>query len=155
MRTALVLVFLGASLGCGSGATRWIGEAWRTHAEADALERSGDFERAGDLLRDLVSRPVPAGLAPQDVRAVLQDTYARLANVALKRGKPIEALHSADAGLQLGEAQDVFTASLRALRGRVATAVYTSARREASLRNEEFTAALRLVDAMLESRHAA
>ena len=123
MRTALVLVFLGASLGCGSGATRWIGEAWRAHAEADALERSGDFERAGDLLRDLVSRPVPAGLAPQDVRAVLQDTYARLANVALKRGKPIEALHSADAGLQLGEAQDVFTASLRALRGRALEAL--------------------------------
>ena len=123
MRTALVLVLIGASLGCGSGATRWIGEASRAHAEADSLERSGDLERAGDLLHDLVSRPVPAGVAPQDVRAVLQDTYARLANVALKRGKPADALHSADAGLQLGEAQDVFVSSLRALRGRALEAL--------------------------------
>jgi len=59
MRTALVLILVGASLGCGSGATRWIGEAWRAHAEADALERSGDLERAGNLLQDLVSRPCP------------------------------------------------------------------------------------------------
>jgi transcription-repair coupling factor (superfamily II helicase) len=44
---------------------------------------------------------------------------------------------------------------LRALRGRVETAVYTTARREVSLRNEEFDAALRLVDAMLETRQAA
>jgi transcription-repair coupling factor (superfamily II helicase) len=44
---------------------------------------------------------------------------------------------------------------LRALRGRVETAVYTTARREVSLRDEEFGAALRLVDAMLETRQAA
>jgi transcription-repair coupling factor (superfamily II helicase) len=44
---------------------------------------------------------------------------------------------------------------LRALRGRVETAVYTSARREVSLRDEEFAGALRLVDAMLETRQAA
>jgi transcription-repair coupling factor (superfamily II helicase) len=44
---------------------------------------------------------------------------------------------------------------LRALRGRVETAVYTTASREVSLRDEEFTGALRLVDAMLETRQAA
>ena len=44
---------------------------------------------------------------------------------------------------------------LRALRGRVDTAVYTTARREVSLRDEEFDGALRLVDAMLETRQAA
>jgi transcription-repair coupling factor (superfamily II helicase) len=44
---------------------------------------------------------------------------------------------------------------LRALRGRVETAVYTTARREVSLRDEEFDGALRLVDAMLETRQAA
>jgi transcription-repair coupling factor (superfamily II helicase) len=44
---------------------------------------------------------------------------------------------------------------LRALRGRVDTAVYTTARREVSLRDEEFNGALRLVDAMLETRQAA
>jgi transcription-repair coupling factor (superfamily II helicase) len=44
---------------------------------------------------------------------------------------------------------------LRALRGRVDTAVYTTARREVSLRDEEFDGAIRLVDAMLETRQAA
>src|SRR5919204_950981 len=44
---------------------------------------------------------------------------------------------------------------LRALRGRVDTAVYTTARREVSLRDEAFNGALRLVDAMLETRQAA
>jgi transcription-repair coupling factor (superfamily II helicase) len=44
---------------------------------------------------------------------------------------------------------------LRALRGRVETAVYMTASREVSLRDEEFSGALRLVDAMLETRQAA
>jgi transcription-repair coupling factor (superfamily II helicase) len=44
---------------------------------------------------------------------------------------------------------------LRALRRDVDTAVYTTARREVSLRNEDFGEALRLVDAILEARQAA
>jgi transcription-repair coupling factor (superfamily II helicase) len=44
---------------------------------------------------------------------------------------------------------------LRALRGRVDTAVYTTDRREVSLRGDAFGGALRLVDAMLEARQAA
>jgi transcription-repair coupling factor (superfamily II helicase) len=50
---------------------------------------------------------------------------------------------------------DLGSRELRALRGRVDTAVYTTARREVSLRDEEFGGALRLVDAMLETRQAA
>jgi transcription-repair coupling factor (superfamily II helicase) len=44
---------------------------------------------------------------------------------------------------------------LRELRGRVDTAVYTTARREVSLRDDVFSGALRLVDAILETRRAA
>jgi transcription-repair coupling factor (superfamily II helicase) len=44
---------------------------------------------------------------------------------------------------------------LRALRGSVDTAVYTSAKRELSLRRESFAGALELVDAILETRLAA
>jgi transcription-repair coupling factor (superfamily II helicase) len=44
---------------------------------------------------------------------------------------------------------------LRELRGRVETAVYTIARREVSLREDGFREALRLVDAILDSRQAA
>jgi transcription-repair coupling factor (superfamily II helicase) len=44
---------------------------------------------------------------------------------------------------------------LRAVRGEVDTAVYTSARREVSLRSDEFSAAVRLVAAILGARQAA
>jgi transcription-repair coupling factor (superfamily II helicase) len=44
---------------------------------------------------------------------------------------------------------------LRQLRGSVATAVYTSARREISLRDGELAGAIRLVDAILDARQAA
>ena len=44
---------------------------------------------------------------------------------------------------------------LRELRSRVDTAIYTSATREITLRNEEFDGALRLVDAILDARQAA
>jgi transcription-repair coupling factor (superfamily II helicase) len=44
---------------------------------------------------------------------------------------------------------------LRALRGELDTVVYTSARREVSLRSDEFFAGVRLVDAILAARRAA
>jgi transcription-repair coupling factor (superfamily II helicase) len=44
---------------------------------------------------------------------------------------------------------------LRELRSRIDTAIYTSATREITLRNEEFDGALRLVDAILGARQAA
>jgi transcription-repair coupling factor (superfamily II helicase) len=44
---------------------------------------------------------------------------------------------------------------LRELRSRVDTAIYTSATREITLRNEEFGGALKLVDAILDARQAA
>jgi transcription-repair coupling factor (superfamily II helicase) len=47
------------------------------------------------------------------------------------------------------------SAELRGLRARVDTAVYVSARREVSLRNDVFTGALELVDAIVRARQAA
>jgi transcription-repair coupling factor (superfamily II helicase) len=47
------------------------------------------------------------------------------------------------------------SAELRALRGRVDTAIYSSSRREVALREDEFAKALRLVDAILGARQAA
>jgi transcription-repair coupling factor (superfamily II helicase) len=44
---------------------------------------------------------------------------------------------------------------LRELRGRIDTAVYTTAQREVSLRDDDFPGAIRLVDAILEARQAA
>ncbi len=50
---------------------------------------------------------------------------------------------------------ELASAELRALRSDVSTAVYTTARKEVSVRDEEFKEALRLVDAILEARRAA
>ena len=46
------------------------------------------------------------------------------------------------------------SAELRALRGELDTAVYSSAAREVSLRNGEFAGALKLVDAIVAARQA-
>ena len=115
---ALVLLAAFALAGCGGPAARWIDQATAAHAQADALLRGGDASRAARVLDDLVSRPVPAGVAAHDRRAVLQDAYARLAGLALERREPAQALRYAEAGLALGAARDVFTSALRTLRGR-------------------------------------
>ena len=47
------------------------------------------------------------------------------------------------------------TEELRAIRGRVQTAVYATAKREVTLRDQEFKGAIRLVDAMIDARQAA
>ncbi len=118
MRIALLLLFAGSVAGCGGAAAKFIDDAREANAQADALLRSGDSGRAAQVLQELVSRPVPADLAAQDRRAVLQDVYARLAGLALAEGKPSQALRLADAGLALGEERDVFAVSLRTLHGR-------------------------------------
>ncbi len=50
---------------------------------------------------------------------------------------------------------ELASGELRALRAEVETAVYTTARREVSVRDEEFSGALLLVDAILDARRAA
>ncbi len=47
------------------------------------------------------------------------------------------------------------TEELRAIRGRVQTAVYVTTKREVTLREDEFKGAIRLVDAMIDARQAA
>jgi transcription-repair coupling factor (superfamily II helicase) len=47
------------------------------------------------------------------------------------------------------------SSELRALRDRLDTAVYSTAKREVSFRHDEFSGAVQLVDAMLEARQAA
>ena len=119
MKPALLLLFVGTLAGCGGALpAHWIGQAAEAHAQADALVREGRLQEAARTLEELASRPAPAQVAAQDRRAVLQDTYARLADLALRQRNPKQALRAADAGLALGEGRDVFTSALRTFRGR-------------------------------------
>ncbi len=122
MRIAL-LALAGTLLACGGDAARWIDDAASINQQADASLREGQLPRARAVLEQLVSRPAPASVAGGDRRAVLQDAYARMAIIALAGHAPEQAIRDANAGLALGERRDVFTATLRALRGRAAEAL--------------------------------
>jgi hypothetical protein len=122
IRIAALLVASGIA-GCGGAAARWIDDAASRSAQVDALLREGQLARARSLLEALVALPVPASVAEQDRRAVLQDAYARLSLVALRSGAAADAKRYADAGLALGEHRDVFTSALRTMRGRAEEAL--------------------------------
>lgn len=127
MTRIALLATIGAVLACGGAAARWIDDAASTNAQVDASLRDGQLGRARSLLEQLVSRPAPATVSNGDRRAVLQDAYARLAAVALREESPAQAIRYADAGLALGERVDVFTATLRTLRGRAHEALRNDA----------------------------
>jgi hypothetical protein len=123
MTRIALFALAGTLLGCGGDAARWIDDAASTNERADASLREGQLPRARAMLEHLVSQPAPASVAEADRRAVLQDAYARLAIIALAMHAPAQAIRDADAGLALGERRDVFTATLRTLRGRAAEAL--------------------------------
>ena len=144
-KAALILLVACAAAGCGGPAGRWVDEAAAAHAQADALVRGGEPGRAARVLEELVSRPVPAQVAAQDRRAVLQDAYARLAALALEQRELAQALRYAEAGLALGPARDVFTCALRTLRGRAHEALGQDA--EAA---RDYEAAQMVAEALLQ-----
>ncbi|HET7758710.1 MAG TPA: transcription-repair coupling factor [Gaiellaceae bacterium] len=101
----------------------------------------------------------------RELRAATEDRYGPLP-------EPVENLFSIQEAklklAQLGADYLVFrggrttvgplllgSAELRALRSELATAVYTSARREVSFRSDEFLGAVQLVDAIVGARRAA
>src|SRR5207237_7942086 len=102
---------------------------------------------------------------PGERRAPAEDRYGPLPD-------PVEDLFAiADAKLKLARAGADYlvfrggratvgplvlgSGELRELRSRVDTAVYTSARREVTLRGQGFREAIRIVDAILDVRQAA
>ena len=143
MRAALLLLL--ALAGCDGAAARFIDTARDAHAQVAALVRGGDPGGAARVLEDLVARPVPSGINPQDRRVVLQDAYARLADLALKAGQAARARDFAAAGLALGEEHDVFTTLLLALRGHAHEALGRDA--EAA---RDYEAAQRIAEELLD-----
>jgi transcription-repair coupling factor (superfamily II helicase) len=101
----------------------------------------------------------------RELRAATEDRYGPLPEpvenlFAIQEAKLKLALAGADYFVFRGGRAAVGplvlgSAELRELRSRVDTAVYVSARREVTLRENVFSTALRLVDAILGSRQAA
>lgn len=110
-----------ATWGCAAseepGAT-WVEGAMQANAAADQAISNEDWDGARQSLRGAVDRPVPASVAAEDARVVKQDLLYRLAEVELAAGNVSAAADRADEGLNLGQAEDVFTVNLLVARAR-------------------------------------
>jgi transcription-repair coupling factor (superfamily II helicase) len=162
----LYVELLGEAVAELSGERRAVARPVRVDATVDAYVPATYIEAEAlkiDLHRRLALAESDDEL--RELRAATEDRYGPLP-------EPVENLFSIqEAKLKLARAGADYlvfrggraavgplllgSAELRALRGEVGTAIYTTARREVSLRHEEFGEALRLVDAILEARRAA
>jgi transcription-repair coupling factor (superfamily II helicase) len=162
----LYVELLGEAVAELAGERRAVPRPVRVDARVDAYVPA-DYIGAEALKIDLHRR---LALAENDdelreLRAATEDRYGPLPEpvenlFAIQEAKVKLALLGADYFVFKGGRATVGpielgSGELRALRRDVATAVYTTARREVSLRNDEFGGALRLVDAILEARRAA
>jgi hypothetical protein len=78
----------------------FLSRARTAHHLADGFEESHQLERAVDALRKVVEGPVPPGKEPApEVREVLADTHARLADLASQLGRFDDAARHVDDGL--------------------------------------------------------
>ena len=103
------------SLTCATGGSRrapthddWGMFVAGQHRQADQRLDAGDAAAARRVLMAVLQ----AGRPVDDQRLALQDTYFRLARLALDEHQPREALEFADRGLALGMAPHLFVANL-------------------------------------------
>jgi hypothetical protein len=111
------LLALGCSRRHPAADSAWVGEAARLHALADQLLAAGNRPAARDALAGIVDGPVPAAVPADARRGVRQDTYFRLAQLALDERDARGAVALADRGLALGDGADLFVANLLVVRG--------------------------------------
>ncbi len=121
LASALCLLF--ALVGCEDRAASWVEGAMEANAAADQAIITEDWDEARRILRAAVDRPVPDSLAEDDARVVRQDLLYRLSGVELAAGDPVAAADRADEGLNLGRADDVFTANLLVARAQAREAL--------------------------------
>src|ERR671937_408401 len=131
------------------------------------IRGAGDLLGAEALKIDLHRRLALAETDDElrELRAATEDRYGPLPEpvehlFAIKEAKVKAARLGADyvvfkAGRAAVGPIELGSGELRALRRDVSTAVYTTARKEVTVRGEEFGEALRLVDAILDARQAA
>ena len=162
----LYVEMLGEAVAELAGQRRPVARPVRVDAAVDAYVPASYVEAEAlkiDLHRRLALAESDDEL--RELRAATEDRYGPLP-------EPVENLFAIqEAKLKLARAGADFlvfrggrvtvgplllgSGELRALRRDVDTAVYTTARREVSLRREDFGEALRLVDAILDARRAA
>ncbi|MCA9594143.1 MAG: hypothetical protein KC776_12555 [Myxococcales bacterium] len=127
----------------------FLSRARSAHHIADGAEEKDDLGRAVEVLRGLVAGPLPSG-NPPEVREVLSDTRARLADLESRRGNFDKAARDVDDGLELATETTYFRGHLFEVRGLV------EERRAKALEKEEKTseaqaAKKRALDAFEES----
>jgi hypothetical protein len=96
----------------------WLSKARTLHHLADLGETDGGVDRAIAPLEQLVSGATPSGPAPE-VDEVLADTYARLAELRVRRGDLDRAEADIVKGLERAQGSTYFRGHLLEVRGLV------------------------------------
>lgn len=133
----LVLALVGSVVGCSKGASppegdagvpvdpvllAFLSRARSAHHIADQHEEAGRLEQAVDPLQRLVDGPVPGGkahAAPAEVREVMADTLARMADLKSQLERHEAALRDIERGLELAKETTYFRGHLFEVRGLV------------------------------------
>ena len=162
----LYVEMLGEAVAELAGERRTVPRPVRVDARVDAYVPA-DYIAAEALKIDLHRRLALAETDDElrELRAATEDRYGPLPEpvehlFAIQEAKVKAARLGADyvvfkAGRAAVGPIELGSGELRALRRDVSTAVYTTARKEVTVRGEEFGEALRLVDAILDARQAA
>jgi transcription-repair coupling factor (superfamily II helicase) len=162
----LYVEMLGEAVAELSGERRAVPRPVRVDARVDAYVPAA-YIAAEALKIDLHRRLALAETDDElrELRAATEDRYGPLPEpvenlFAIQEAKVKAARLGADyvvfkAGRATVGPVELGSSELRALRKDVSTAVYTTARREVTVRGEEFAQAVRLVDAILDARQAA
>jgi transcription-repair coupling factor (superfamily II helicase) len=162
----LYVEMLGEAVAELAGERRTVPRPVRVDARVDAYVPA-DYIAAEALKIDLHRRLALAETDDElrELRAATEDRYGPLPEpvehlFAIQEAKVKAARLGADyvvfkAGRATVGPVELGSGELRALRRDVETAVYTTARKEVTVRGDEFGEALRLVDAILDARQAA
>ncbi len=97
----------------------FLSSARAAHHIADAREQAGDLGSAVAALEKLTQGPRPAGAERPEVREVLADTQARLADLYGRQGKLKDAFGAIDRGLALAAEPTYFRGHLYEVRGQL------------------------------------
>jgi tetratricopeptide (TPR) repeat protein len=103
----------------------FLSKARAVHLQADLVEGEGKLEEAAKLLAALVRAPAPGGEAPgPEVREVLADALARLAELEGRLGEFDSARGHVRQGLELAKEPTQFRGRLFEVRGAVEKRAY-------------------------------